>query len=132
MGILLRWKKHNFMVKIDILRNYFLKNLGVLRGDFRGIRCPNNSQMPCWLTSCLRMNMTHGLEWHYFFRCCGIWSLLAVACYELRRLNLPSALSLVETWRSARLQRKPPFSRIHLKSFRKSRFRMNNLMTVII
>ena len=34
--IVLRWKKSNYMymLKIDILRNYSLKNLGVLRGDF--------------------------------------------------------------------------------------------------
>ena len=34
MGIILRWRNFNYMLEIDILGNYFLNNLGVLRGDF--------------------------------------------------------------------------------------------------
>ena len=34
MGIMLRWKIFNYMLENDILRNYFQKYLGVLKGDF--------------------------------------------------------------------------------------------------
>ena len=36
-------------LEIEILRNYFQKNLGVLRGDFLGFGCPNDALMPSWL-----------------------------------------------------------------------------------
>ena len=42
------------MLEIDILRKYLLENLGVLRGDFLELGCPNNAQTPFYLTnSCL-------------------------------------------------------------------------------
>ena len=49
MGIMLRWKIFNYMLGIDILRNYFPKYLGVLRGDIGGIGCPKDAQTPRWL-----------------------------------------------------------------------------------
>ena len=46
-GIILRCK--NDMLVIDILRNYFPKDLGVLMGDFWGFGCPKDAQTPCSL-----------------------------------------------------------------------------------
>ena len=34
MGIVLSWKNVNYMLEIDILRNYFPKYFGDLKGDF--------------------------------------------------------------------------------------------------
>ena len=39
MGIMLRWKIFNYMLDIDIIRNYSPKDLGVLRGDFWSFGC---------------------------------------------------------------------------------------------
>ena len=36
MGIILKWKKFNYMLEIDILRNFLQNILGVLNGDFWG------------------------------------------------------------------------------------------------
>ena len=33
MAIILRWKNFNYMLAIDIMRNYIPNNVGVLRGD---------------------------------------------------------------------------------------------------
>ena len=44
MRIILRLKNLNNLLEIDILRNYCQKNLGVLRGDFRGTGCPKDAQ----------------------------------------------------------------------------------------
>ena len=37
------------MLAIDILRSYFPKGLGVLRGDFWMFGCPKDAQTACWL-----------------------------------------------------------------------------------
>ena len=34
IGIILRWKDFNYTFEIDISRNHFQKNVGVLRRDF--------------------------------------------------------------------------------------------------
>ena len=36
------------MLEIDILRNSSQNILGVLKGDFWGFECPNDTQMPFW------------------------------------------------------------------------------------
>ena len=42
------------MLAIDILRNYFPRDLSVLMGDFLWFGCPKDTQTPCWL----RPNLT--------------------------------------------------------------------------
>ena len=42
-------KKFNYMLEIDIFRNSSQKNLGVLRGAYKGFGCPKSHQTPCWL-----------------------------------------------------------------------------------
>ena len=44
MGKTIKW-----MLEIDILRNFSQRILGVLKGDFYGVGCPNSAQTPCWL-----------------------------------------------------------------------------------
>ena len=41
-------KKLN-MLEIDILQNSSSFLGGLLKGDFWGFGCPNNTKMPCWL-----------------------------------------------------------------------------------
>ena len=43
MGIIFRWKIFDYMLKIDILRNYYPKNLDVLRVGFWGFGYPKDA-----------------------------------------------------------------------------------------
>ena len=45
-------KKFNYKLEIEIFRNSTLKNVGVLRGAFKGLGCPKGTQTPCWLRPC--------------------------------------------------------------------------------
>ena len=45
-------RNFNYMLEIDILRNYFPKHLCVLRGYFWGFGCPKDAQMSLWLRIC--------------------------------------------------------------------------------
>ena len=51
-------KKFNFMLEIDILRNYSQKHLGVLRAKFLGCGCPIDFQVPYWLRLRLYIRLT--------------------------------------------------------------------------
>ena len=47
------------MHEIDICRNSSQKNLGVLRGVFKGLGVQRDTQMPCWLRPWLRLDRIH-------------------------------------------------------------------------
>ena len=42
-------KQFNYILRINILRNSSQKNLGVLKGTFKGLGVQKDTQMPCWL-----------------------------------------------------------------------------------
>ena len=50
-GIYIGVKKFNYKLENNILRNYSQKDLGVLRGDFRGFGCPNDSLLGKTMTT---------------------------------------------------------------------------------
>ena len=43
MTFVLGSKKFNYMIENDILQNYSPKNIGDLKGNFWGFRCPNDT-----------------------------------------------------------------------------------------
>ena len=57
----------SWVPKIGNSKNYSQKDLGVLRGDFWGFGCPNDTQTPCWLRLCaFHMNHCVIIEWYYY------------------------------------------------------------------
>ena len=62
MGIILRWKKLNYMLEIDISRNDPQEYLGVLRSDFWEFGCWKDTQTPSWLRLCSTMQLKKSVK----------------------------------------------------------------------
>ena len=46
------WKKNQLTAENWHFKKLMKKELGVLKGDFWGIGCPNDTLTPCWLKLC--------------------------------------------------------------------------------
>ena len=55
MGTIMKWEKLNYMLEIDILRNYFPKDLVVMRGGSWGIGCPKDALLAKTMAQALPM-----------------------------------------------------------------------------
>ena len=50
--VVFRLKNLNHILQFDILRNYSQNKLGVMKCDFGGFGCSNDTQTPCCLRHC--------------------------------------------------------------------------------
>ena len=69
MGIILRCKNLLLCLKLTFQEIPDKNIYGVLKGDFRGFGCPNDTKTPCWLKLCLQVTRPASLGLH----CSTVW-----------------------------------------------------------